>query len=202
LKGCEQVTIRKVFRVLFNLARQIALIVVITLAISILVIQTYDINDVSMEPTFDSFGNRVVVFLTPYLFGATPDRGDIVIIDSRLERERSFLDRVIESPLPALFIKSDREHMWVKRVVALPGDTIESKQGHLYLNGKLYTEDYIKEKMETEFEPVAIPDGHIYVMGDNRNRSSDSRKVGPVPLSNIQGRVLVRIFPFSMVDTY
>lgn len=195
-------TIRKVFRVLFNWARQIILVIVITLAISILVIQTYDINDVSMEPTFNSFGNRVVVFLTPYLFGATPERGDIVIIDSRIERERSFHDRVIESPLPALFIKSDRDHMWVKRVIALPGDIIESKQGHLYINGKLYTEDYIKEKMEAEFEPVAIPDGHIYVMGDNRNRSSDSRQIGPVPLSNIQGRVLVRIFPFNMVNTY
>ena len=195
-------TIRKIFRILFSWAKQIALVVLIAMAISILVIQTYDINDISMEPTFDSFGNRVIVFLTPYLFGATPDRGDIVIIDSRLERERSFADRVIESPLPALFIESDREHMWVKRVIALPGETIESKRGHLYINGKLYTEDYIKEKMEAEFEPVAIPDGHIYVMGDNRNRSSDSRQVGPIPIINIQGRVLVRIFPFNMIDSY
>jgi signal peptidase I len=195
-------TISKGFRILFSWAKQIALVVVITMVISILVIQTYDINDVSMEPTFDSFGNRVVVFLTPYIWGVTPNRGDIVIIDSRLGRERTFTDRVIESPLPELFIKNEREHMWVKRVIALPGDIIESKQGHLYVNSELFTEDYIKEKMEDEFEPVVIPDGHIYVMGDNRNRSSDSRQVGPVPLSNIQGRVLLRIFPFNKINSY
>jgi signal peptidase I len=189
-------------RIISGWVTQIVLIIAITMAISTLVIQTYDINDVSMEPTFDSAGNRVLVFLTPYLFGATPERGDIVIIDSRLERKRTFADRVIESPLPALFIESGREHMWVKRVIGLPGDTIESRQGHLYINGKLFTESYIKEKMEAEFEPVAIPDGHIYVMGDNRNRSSDSRQVGPVPLSNIQGRVVMRIFPFSMIKSY
>ncbi len=193
---------KKILPTLFSWVKQIALVIVLTMAISILVIQTYDINDVSMEPTFDSFGNRVLVFITPYLLGATPDRGDIVVIDSRLVRERTFLDRVIESPLAALFIKSDRDHMWVKRVIGLPGDTIESKQGYLYINGNLYTEDYIKEKMGAEFEPVAIPDGHIYVMGDNRNRSSDSRQVGPVPLRNIQGRVLVRIFPFNMITSY
>jgi signal peptidase I len=187
---------------LFSWVKQVALVIAITLVISVLIVQTYDINDVSMEPTFDAFGNRVLVLITPYLFAATPDRGDIVVIDSRLERNRTLADRIIESPLPALFIKSDREHMWVKRVIGLPGDIIESKQGYLYINGNLYTEDYIKEKMEAEFEPVAIPDGHIYVMGDNRNRSSDSRQVGPVPLSNIQGRVLVRIFPFNKIEGY
>lgn len=192
----------RIIRTAASWVYQIGLIILITLLISILVIQTYDINDVSMEPTFDSRGNRVLVFLTPYLFQVVPGPGEIVIIDSRVERTRTITDRIKESPLPALFIENEREHMWVKRVIGLPGDTIESRQGQIYRNGELLAEKYLDEKMVTDIEPVTVADGHIYVMGDNRNRSSDSRLIGPIPLTNIQGRVVLRIFPFDKIDAY
>ncbi len=182
--------------------KQILLIIVITIAISVLVIQTYDINDISMEPTFDSQGNRVLVFLTPSIFKAAPDYGDIVIIDSRVERSRTLQDRLIESPLPALIIRERSDHMWVKRVIGLPGDRLEFIMGRVYRNGEVVEESYIKGKMTTEHEPVVVPQDHIYVLGDNRNHSSDSRQIGPVPLGNIQGRVIMRFLPFAKITFY
>jgi signal peptidase I len=182
--------------------KQIALVLVITVAVSVLVIQTYDIIDRSMEPTFDRQGNRVLVFLTPYLLGTTPEYGDLVIIDSRVERQRTMMDRFIESPLPALFIQRERDHMWVKRIIGLPGDSLEFIMGSVYRNGELLQEDYIKSKMASEHDPIVVPEGFVYLLGDNRNHSSDSRQIGPVPFTNIQGRVILRFLPLSKITIY
>jgi signal peptidase I len=189
-------------RVLVSWLKQIVLVIFLTVMISVFLVQTYDIKDVSMEPTFDRQGNRVLVFLTPYIFKTLPGRGDIVIIDSRVERTRTLVDRLVESPLPALFIQPGKEQLWVKRVIGLPGDRLEFVMGRVYLNGELLSEDYIKEKMISDLDPVLVPEGHIYVLGDNRNRSSDSRQIGPIPLENIQGKVIARIFPFSKLKSY
>lgn len=182
--------------------KQIALVVLITVALSVLVIQTYDINDRSMEPTFDRQGNRVLVFLTPYLLGATPEYGDLVIIDSRVERQRTVVDRLLENPLLALFTQRESDHIWIKRVIGLPGDNLEFIMGSVYRNGEFFKENYIKSKMAGEYDPVVVPDGFVYLLGDNRNHSSDSRQIGPVPLSNIQGRVVLRFLPLSKITTY
>ncbi len=188
--------------VVFSWLKQIILVILLTLFISIFIIQTYDISDVSMEPTFDQQGNRVLVFLTPYHFGIKPGYGEIVIIDSRVDRKRILWDKLIESPLVALIVRDRNVHMWVKRVIGLPGDILEYKDGRVYRNGQELTEPYVMDKMKTAFETAVIPEGFIYVMGDNRNRSSDSRIIGPVPISNIQGRVVLRFYPFNKMSTY
>ncbi len=187
---------------LFTWVKQIILVVFLSVVISVFIIQTYDIVDVSMEPTFDLQGNRVLVFLTPYIFEASPERGDIIIIDSRVERIRTLVDRLVESPLPALFTRRGEDHMWVKRVIGLPGDRLEFVMGRVYLNGELLQEDYIQEKMISDLDPVVVPDGYVYVLGDNRNHSMDSRQIGPIPLANIQGKVIARIYPFSKIAFY
>lgn len=181
---------------------QIALIIILVLFISLFIGQTYDISDVSMEPTFEKEGNRVIVFLTPYLFNVTPSQDSIIIIDSRVDRKRTFMDRVIESPLINLFIRNRNEHMWVKRVVGLPGDSLEIRNGYLYRNGQMLREDYIKEEMILGLDPVNVPEDHVYVLGDNRNHSSDSRIVGPIPTRNIQGKVIMRFLPFGNITFY
>jgi len=188
--------------VILSWLKQLILIILVTIFISVLIIQTYDINDVSMEPTFDSLGNRVIVFVTPYLFGVEPDYGEIVIIDSRVNRRRTFRDKFLESPLISHILRERKEHMWVKRVIGLPGDKLEFIDGAVYRNGQRLEESYIKEEMNHGFSPITVPNGYIYVMGDNRNRSSDSRQIGPVPLENIQGRVIIRFFPFNKFAAY
>lgn len=190
------------FRTLFNLVKQLAFIILITVLVSVLLFQTYDINDISMEPTFDNHGNRVIVFLMPYIFGSLPDYGQIVIIDSRTDRNRTIIDRIVDSPIVAILRGSVNEYIWVKRVIGLPGDTLEYAAGRVYRNGEVLIEKYLPEAMAYGFEPLVVPDGHIYVMGDNRNYSSDSRVIGPVPVSNIQGRVILRLYPFDKIETY
>jgi len=188
--------------VLLSWAKQIVLILLLTLFISTLVIQTYDINDVSMQPTFDPQGNRVLVFLTPYIFEAVPNHGDIVIIDSKVHRGRTFSERFLESPIVSIIRGDINEHLWIKRVVGLPGDKLEITNGRVYRNNVELIEDYITGKTNNVLNPIVVPEGHIFVMGDNRSRSSDSRHIGPVPVSNIQGRVILRFFPFNKITTY
>lgn len=182
--------------------KQILFIITAALSISIVLIQTYDINDVSMQPTFDPQGNRVLVYVTPYLFGGEPKYGDILIIDSRVNRSRTFWDRIVESPIIAVILGRQDKHLWVKRVIGLPGDHLEFVDGLVYRNGEKLVEDYIRGRTESSLSELIIPKDHIFVMGDNRERSSDSRRIGPLPSINVQGRVILRFFPLTGIDTY
>ncbi len=80
---------------------------------------------------------------------------------------------------------------FVKRVVGLPGDTVEIKGGYLYVNGVRYEEKFLHERMDRDFGPYVVEEGHYFLMGDNRNNSNDSRnaKVGPVTRDMIVGKV-------------
>ena len=87
----------------------------------------------------------------------------------------------------------------VKRVIGLPGETIELRAGELYVDGVHIEQDFDMTPNETYFGPYTVPPGHYFVMGDNRNNSKDSRSsmVGALPRSMIRGHVRVVIFPFS-----
>ena len=90
-----------------------------------------------------------------------------------------------------------------KRVIATAGDTIEIKDGHVYVNDQLLREDYILEKTRTEYPKVTIPEGTIFVMGDNRNNSEDSRfpDVGFVPLKLVKGEAVLVFWPVDELKT-
>jgi signal peptidase I len=105
----------------------------------------------SMENTF-LIGEKVFVYKLAYLF-SEPKRGDIVVF-----------------PNP-----DNEEEDYIKRVIGLPGETIEGKDGAVYIDGNPLTENYLKEPMEGSFGPIKIPDGCYFMMGDNRNGSWDAR---------------------------
>ena len=90
---------------------------------------------------------------------------------------------------------------FVKRVVGLPGDTVELREGYLYVNGEKYEEPYINDAYRTgslnHFGPETVPEGKYFVMGDHRNNSNDSRSVGAIDRNMIIGHVRQVVFPFG-----
>ncbi len=181
-----------------------ALLFAITLSIilSAFVIQPFSVMGSSMEPTLDGkdpdedneSGDRVMVLKSSYTLGGEPTYNDVVIIDSRLSKERTMKDNLFESPIVRKILDSDynETNYWIKRVIGEPGDLLEYIDGKIYRNGKALEEDYIKEGMLFPFETIEVPKDHVFVMGDNRNYSHDSRDIGPIPIENILGKVLFK----------
>lgn len=161
---------------------------VLSLIIGIFVIQPYKVDGHSMEPTLND-KQRIYAWKVSHTFDRLPDYGDIVIIDSRVDRERSFMDDLKEHPLIKILTGGEEEEIfYVKRVIGLPGDRIEIRDGKVYRNGEELYEPYIKEQMEAGAEQTwEVPAGHVFVMGDNRNNSNDSRNIGPVPQDHVMG---------------
>ena len=94
-------------------------------------------------------------------------------------------------------VKDPANTDFIKRVVALENDVVEIADGVLYLNGIPQDEPFIKEPIDADFPAYRVPKGHVFVMGDNRNNSDDSRYWGPLPLENIVGKAFVIFWPVS-----
>jgi signal peptidase I len=165
--------------------------VAIVLAIKAWVVNPYRIPSSSMEPTLHCarpgsgcearFSDRVLANRFIYHFRA-PHRGDII---------------VFKTP-PLAKEKCGAGGTFVKRLIALPDETWEEKNGFIYINGKKLIEPYIKSDRRdtgTSYPPRKIPDGMYFMMGDNRTQSCDSREWGPVPRKNLIGEVFAVYWP-------
>jgi len=132
----------------------------------------------SMENTF-MINDKVFVFKMAYLF-SEPERGDIV---------------VFEAP-----DKPDEDY--IKRIIGLPGETIEGIDGVVYINGEPLEESYLKEPMLGSFGPFVVPEGHYFMMGDNRNESYDSRewKNKYVARDKIKGKAIFKYPDFRWLN--
>ena len=178
-------------RLFFRIARASCIGVVLAVGILAFVISPARTSGKSMLPTIQD-GAIVLLWKIPHTLGATPSYGDIVAIDSRIERPRTIADG-----LEDLYnnVHTDNPYsnidFWIKRVIGLPGDLIEIKEGKLYRNGKNVEELYILEPMKRENpRRYTVPEGTVFVMGDNRNISVDSREIGVVPIDHILGKVI------------
>ena len=157
----------------------IATAVVLALIIRTFVVELYLVDGPSMRPTLQS-AERLVVNKFIYRF-REPERGEILVFQYPRDPRRDF----------------------IKRVIAVPGDTIEIRDGQVYVNSQLMNEPYILSRTRGDYPLSEVPKGHIFVMGDNRNNSRDSRfaGIGEQDRENILGRVLFRLFPFNEFGT-
>ncbi|MED2766055.1 signal peptidase I [Bacillus thuringiensis] len=159
--------------------------------INMFIFQTYKVEGHSMDPTFQ---NHELLFVSKLIhtFSGEPNYNDIVIIDSRLEKEETLKNQLLSIGLIANLTGNANKDIYVKRVIGKPGDIIEIKDGYVYRNNKKLIEPYIKEPMNFFIEKKwIVPQNHIFAMGDNRNNSKDSRQIGPIPMDHILGKVLM-----------
>ena len=159
--------------------------ILLTAGVTVIIITQFlmptNIYGTSMVPAFSS-GDYLFVNRQAYNEYRLPQRGDVILFKSDLTDENG------------------KKKILIKRVIALPGDTIAVDGGKVYLNEEVLTEDYIKEGYTTgHVEPVKIPENGYFCMGDNRTISRDSRDsaVGIVDVNDIVGEVIFRIYPFD-----
>ena len=186
----------------FHLSRavELALLIVAAIALSLLVranvAQAFYIPSGSMEPQLE-VGDRVLVSRTSYHLHDV-HRGDIVVFPhpAAAPDDAPLVERAVRDLLEALAIREPGEDELIKRVIALPGETVSAQDGHVVIDGRRLVEPYLSDAVATaEFGPVTVPDGHVFVMGDNRTNSSDSRVIGTIPIDSIVGRAVARIWP-------
>ncbi len=138
----------------------------------------------SMETTLHN-AERLVVNKAIY-FLSTPKRGDIIVFHAEADKD------------------------YIKRVIAVAGETVEVRDDVLYINGEKTDEPYLAEKraeakaegepvLTNDFGPITIPDHEIFVMGDNRRNSKDSRMIGPVDIKTVVGRAEFVFWPYGAV---
>ncbi len=150
--------------------------VILAFGIRTFVAEARYIPSSSMEPTLQ-INDRLIIEKITYRF-QSPDRGDIVVFN----------------PTDALKAK-DFHDAFIKRIIGLPGDVVEVKQGQVFCNGTLLTEDYIDQPPNYEYGPVTVPPDQYLVLGDNRNNSYDSHYWGFVPQEKLIGKAFVRFWP-------
>jgi len=172
----SEITIRQtVAAVLRELIQTVLPAVIIVLAVNVFVARACYVENISMEPTLYEAQRLILEKVSYYLH--PPERGDIIVF---------YMPEIDEEPL-------------IKRVIGLPGETIEIRDGHVLINDQVLEEPYLQQGTYPNRQPTLVPDQTVFAMGDNRGESYDSRYFGFVPFSAIRGRACFRYWPPTKV---
>lgn len=167
----------KVFSAIKDIGLTLLIAVVIAVVLKFFIIDSCKILSGSMIPTLN-VDDRILVSKISTHF-KEPKRGDIIIFQPPEE-----VDEGVD---------------FIKRVIGLPGETVEVKDGYVYINGKAIKEDYLAEQPNYTFGPVTVPEGQYLVLGDNRNNSADSHRWSYPFISkdDIDAYALFKYYPFN-----
>lgn len=158
-----------------ELLETVVIAVALALLIRIFVVESFQVQGTSMEPTLQH-RDRLIVYKLGYRW-ASPERGDIIVFHYPLDPTRDF----------------------VKRVIAVPGDSIRIEQGRVFVNNVALDEPHVKAPSNDSMPERTVPPGAYFVMGDHRNNSEDSRKFGFVREELIVGKAILVYWPLDAV---
>jgi signal peptidase I len=172
--------------------------IAITLVVKAILAQAFYIPSESMEPQLRE-SDRVIVSRTAYRLHA-PRRGDIIVFPSPAvpPEEEGLVEGLVHDVLESVALRDPGDRELIKRVIGLPGETVEARDGQVRIDGQPLIEPYLSDEVVTnDFGPVEVPAGHVFVMGDNRTNSHDSRfsDIGVIDADTIVGRAIARIWP-------
>ena len=167
--------------------RALAVAVLVALLIRTFVVETFMVNGVSMKPTLFS-GDRLLVDKLAYRF-SKPRIGQIVILHPPVGTSCTGVG--VHPP------------DYVKRIVAVGGETVSMRGGQVYVDGQLQPDSYVLSRYRgtTSMAPRTVPTGDVWVMGDHRDDSMDSRCFGPVPVTSLVGQVMLVWWPLGLAHT-
>ena len=190
-------------KVLIEWSITIIVSVVISLFIISNIVSLTQIKEQSMEPTFKE-NDRVIIYKLGYLL-EEPERGDIIILNKINNEKGIFINMINEAKdiidnIKYRFTGIIEKNNLIKRVIGVYGDIINIKNGYIYVNGQLQEEQYsngLTNASSNLAYPVEVPEGKVFVLGDNREYSLDSRDLGFIDVIQIKGKAIFRILPTS-----
>jgi len=200
----KPITVKKVLREIASWVGPLSAVFVFGLILMHTIILDAGVTSGSMEGTIMT-DDRVLGLRTAYWF-SQPQRFDVIVFDDPSAETPGLIREMAISAVNRFRRSQNRidvPEMIVKRVIGLPGETIEIRGGYVYINGEFLEDDVFARgfgERQGYFPPTVIPEGYFFVMGDNRNNSLDSRQTGMLAREYIRARVYFVILPnFSSV---
>jgi signal peptidase I len=172
--GLASKSVQAVRSAVWELVTTLLPALLIALCINVFVAEAAMVDGPSMQPNLYR-GYRVVAEKISYRLHP-PRRGDVVIVD-----------------------QPGNDGSLIKRVVALPGETVEVRGGHVLINGQRIEEPWVRNFGGPNHPPMVVPADHVFILGDNRVNSRDSRVIGPVPIEAIEGHVRLVYWPLDEI---
>lgn len=177
------------------------------------------VEQVSMKPTLIE-GHRLILNRWVRTVKQMPKRGDIITFEAPSNAGKEVQKEDIDFNYPVAKYENEPTSWWekftyyvleigkesyIKRVIGLPGEHVQIKDGKVYINGEELQEDYLAEGVETGpisvydyYLDITVPENCVFAMGDNRRHSTDCRKFGCIPLEKIESKVWIRFWPFDL----
>lgn len=216
-----QIDKKKIAKEILNWIICIVIAIVLALIIKYFLFTPTIVKQSSMYPTLKE-NQRLILNRVGRTFKQMPKRGDIITFEAPSVTYRTKEDTDLSNPI-AIFtdtkdmslkekfdynILETTKISYIKRVIGLPGDHVQIKEGKVFVNDEELQEDYLQpgivtDDMEGIFSDIIVPENTVFAMGDNRNSSVDCRVFGCIPLDKIEGEVVIRFWPlneFGFID--